>query len=222
MPLQAILFDMDGVIADSEVMWNDIDATLLREFGVTGDLDPADKHAVMGASFPIALGYYRDKYQLRTAMEELIVRRTAIAGEYYAQRIPIFEDAPRVLTELRDMGLKIGLGTSSIAAFVIPFLARHQLSAMFDDITTGEEVEKGKPNPDIYLLAARKAGAEPANCLVVEDAQAGVKAGKSAGCPVAAIPDVRFVKREDYVGRADYILNDLGEVPDLVRRLRAE
>ena len=216
--IQALLFDRDGVIADSEPLWNDIDAALLKPYGVTHEPE-ADKHAVMGVSFPIALAYYRDKYQLRTEIEELIVRRTQIAGEYYAERMPVFPDAPQVLAEIRASKLKIGLATSSIAAFVLPFLERHNLTNAFDAITTGAEVTRGKPHPDIYLLAAQKAATPPASCLVIEDSLAGLQAGRDAGCLTVGLPDARFVKRENYEGRADYLLNGLGELPELVRQL---
>lgn len=209
---------MDGVLADSETLWTDIDATMLAEYGVSyaGEY----KHNVLGTSFPLALGFYKDTFKLRQSIEELISRRQTIAAEYYATRIEIFSDAPTVLHSLRAMKLRIGLATSSLSVLALPFLERHRIIGFFDVLVTGEEVERGKPHPDIYLRAAQKLGVAPERCLVAEDSLAGVAAGKSAGMTVAAIPDPRFVRVEDYTELADYVLSRLSEVTTLASHLR--
>jgi beta-phosphoglucomutase-like phosphatase (HAD superfamily) len=86
---------------------------------------------------------------------------------------------------------------------------------------TGEEVERGKPFPDIYLRTAEKLRLLTNACLVIEDALSGVAAGKAAGMCVAAIPDTRFVDPADYKKEADYVLGSLSEIPPLVRRAAA-
>lgn len=217
MNIKAILFDLDGVLADSEPMWNDIDGALLAQYDVV--YGGEHKRQVLGTSFPIALQFYKDTFGLRAEIEELALRRTEIATDFYANRIPIFEDVPAVLPAIKEMGLRIGLASSSVGALVLPFLERHDIRRYFDQVVTGEEVEHGKPNPDIYLKAASKIHVEPANCLVVEDALAGITAGKSAGMDVVAIPDPRFVDVTLYNGKADYLMSRLGELPDLVRHL---
>lgn len=212
---QAVLFDLDGVLADSEPMWNEIDGALLAEYGVTygGEY----KHVVLGKSFQLALQFYKDTFNVRAEVEEMALRRTQIATDFYARRIPMFAEAPVVLRQLRDAGLKIGLASSSVRALVVPFLERHDLKKYFHALTTGEEVERGKPNPDIYLRAAQKVEVEPRYCLVVEDALSGVAAGKSAGMTVVAIPDARFVDPALYVERADALLARLAELPEWMR-----
>src|SRR5436853_378353 len=96
---------------------------------------------------------------------------------------------------------------------------RHQLTGFFEIIVTGEEVERGKPAPDIYLCAAQKLGIPADKCLVVEDALPGVAAAKAAKMRVAAIPDHRFVDPREYEKRADYVLSSLKELLALVRKL---
>ena len=187
----AILFDLDGVIADSEPMWNDIDSAMLQTYGI--EYAGEHKHQILGTSFTVALNFYRDKFKIRAEIEEMMLRRRDIARDFYAERIPIFNSAPQVLAALKKQNFKIGLATSSISDLVLPFLKCHDLNQYFDAITTGEEVENGKPAPDIYLAAARKAGAEPSACLVVEDAIAGLQAGRAAGMTTVAIPDARWV-----------------------------
>src|SRR5207302_128219 len=94
----------------------------------------------------------------------------------------------------------------SVSASARPFLDRHGLTPFFDVIVTGDEIERGKPDPDIYLLAAEKLGIRADACLVIEDALSGIAAGKAAGMRVAAIPDRRVVDARDYEQGADYEL----------------
>jgi HAD superfamily hydrolase (TIGR01509 family) len=210
MRFAAVLFDMDGVIADSEEMWNEIDGALLKGYGV--DYSGEHKSQVLGKSFPLALAFYRDTFGIHAEIEEMVIRRSEIAREFYSGRIPMFPQAPGVLAGLRERGLKLGLATSTVSALALPFLERHGLRQYFDAVTTGEEVEKGKPNPDIYLKAASKVGAAPGSCLVVEDALAGVQAGKSAGMTVAAIPDARWGDVSLFPQKADFVLGDLAQL----------
>jgi beta-phosphoglucomutase-like phosphatase (HAD superfamily) len=123
------------------------------------------------------------------------------------------------LQELRQMKLHLAVATSSVSASARPFLARHGLTTFFEVVVTGEEVEHGKPHPDIYLRAAEKLGVTADACLVIEDALSGIAAAKAAKMRVAAIPDTRFVNPSDYKKEADYILSSLKEVPSLIRNV---
>jgi 16S rRNA pseudouridine516 synthase len=116
------------------------------------------------------------------------------------------------------MNLRLAVATSSVGASARPFLDRHQLTAFFDVIVTGDEIERGKPAPDIYLRAADKLGVAANECLVIEDALSGIVAGNAAGMLVAAIPDTRFVDPREYEKEADYLLGSLSEISVLVRR----
>ena len=115
------------------------------------------------------------------------------------------------------MKLRLAVATSSVSASARPFLDRHQLTGFFEVIVTGEEVEHGKPAPDIYQCAAKRLEMPAEACLVVEDALPGVAAARAAKMRVAAIPDGRFVDPAEYEKRADYVLNSLKELPRLVR-----
>ena len=215
--IEAVLFDMDGVLADSELMWNEIDATMLAAFGFT--YHGEHKEHVLGKSFPLALQFYKETYNLPESIEQLLVRRSNIAIDYYSSKIDTFADVTGVLAALRARELKLGVATSSVGALIYPFLQRHGITEYFQTIITGEEVKRGKPYPDIYLKCAEKVGAAPEKCLVVEDALAGIQAGKSAGMTVAAIPDPRFSDVTLFPDKADYILGRLGELTDLVDKL---
>jgi HAD superfamily hydrolase (TIGR01509 family) len=213
----AIIFDLDGVLADSEPWWSKIDAELLAEYGATYR---GEYHQnVVGVSYRLAVEFYKNAFGLFAPTEELMRRRGEIATEFFADRVGLFPNVKEVLEELRQMKLHLGVATSSVSASARPFLDRHQLTGFFDVIVTGEEVERGKPAPDIYLCAAQKIGIPAEACLVVEDALPGAAAAKAAKMRVAAIPDRRFVDPHEYEKEADYVLSSLKELPALIRKL---
>ena len=153
------------------------------------------------------------------SIQPVMRRRGEIATDFFANRVGLFPHVQEVLQELRQMKLHLAVATSSVSASALPFLDRHQLTGFFEVIVTGEEVERGKPAPDIYLCAAQKLGIPADKCLVVEDALPGVDAARAAKMRVAAIPDQRFVDPDKYKKKADYVLSSLKELPALVRKL---
>jgi len=215
--MRSVIFDLDGVLADSEPWWNEIDAKLLAEYGVTyrGEFH----RNVLGVSYRLACEFYQKTFGLSASVEELMRRRGEIATEFFANRIDLFPSVKPVLKELRQMNLRLAVATSSLTASARPFLARHELTGFFDVVVTGEEVERGKPAPDIYLSAAEKLGVPADACLVVEDALSGVAAAKAAKMRVAAIPDTRFVDPREYAKQADYVLGSLSELLPLITRI---
>ena len=218
-PLRAVIFDLDGVLADSEPSWNEIDAELLSEYGV---IYRGEYHRdVLGVSYRLAVEFYKKAFGLSASVEELIQRRGEIATEFFANRVGLFPSTKTTLERLRKMKVQLAVATSSVSASARPFLDRHGLTPFFDVIVTGDEIERGKPDPDIYLRVAKKLGIGADTCLVIEDALSGIAAGKAAGMRVAAIPDRRFVDARDYEKEADYMLGNLSEIPALVRRVRA-
>ncbi len=219
-PIQAVLFDCDGVIADSESAWNDIDREHLLAFGVP-DYTGQYKAQVIGKSFALSDGFYRDTFGIDATVEEMMEQRIGVAAKYYGEIIPLYKDAFAVLETLKSRGLKLALATSSVGRLIRPFLIRHGIDGFFDFVVTGEQVEHGKPHPDIYLKAAKGVGVAPAQCLVVEDALAGLQAGRSAGCQTVAIPDARWLDPGEFAGKADFQIAALGDLLTVVEKLGA-
>jgi HAD superfamily hydrolase (TIGR01509 family) len=219
MSFRAVIFDLDGVLADSEPWWNEIDAQLLREYGVTyyGEYH----RDVLGVSYRLAVDFYKKAFCLSAPTEGLMRRRGEIAAEFFANRVGLFPSTRAVLEELLQMNLHLAVATSSVSASARPFLDRHKLTTFFNVILTGDEIERGKPHPDIYLCVAEKLDVPSDECLVIEDALSGIAAAKAAGMRVAAIPDARFVDARDYEKEADYVLGSLSEIPALVRHVAA-
>jgi hypothetical protein len=122
----AVIFDLDGVLADSEPWWSQIDAKLLAEHGVTYR---GEYHQnVVGVSYRLAVEFYKKAFDLSVPTEELMRRRGEIATEFFANRVGLFPDVKEVLEELRQMKLHLAVATSSVSASARPFLDRHQLT----------------------------------------------------------------------------------------------
>src|SRR5215813_2780807 len=181
---RAVIFDLDGVLADSEPKWNEIDAKLLAEHGVTYR---GEYHRnVLGVSYRLALEFYKKTFGLSVPTDEMMQRRGEIATEFFASRIDLFPYTKQVLQGLQRMNppVRLGLATSSVSASARPFLDRHKLTSFFEAIVTGEEVDRGKPHPDIYLRAAAKLSVATDACLVIEDSLSGITAAKAANMRV--------------------------------------
>lgn len=216
----AVIFDLDGVLADSEPCWNEIDAKMLAEHGVNYR---GEYHRnVLGVSYPLAVEFYKEKFGISAPTEYMMRRRGEIATEFFANRVGLFPSTKDVLNELREMKLRLAVATSSVSASARPFLDRHQLTQFFEVIITGDEIERGKPAPDIYLRTAEKLAIAANECLVIEDSLSGIAAAKAAKMRVAGIPDRRFVDPSEYERETDYLLIDVSGIPALLSRLKLE
>jgi HAD superfamily hydrolase (TIGR01509 family) len=213
----AVIFDLDGVLADSEPWWNQIDAKLLSECGV--NYHGEHHQDVVGVSYRTAIDFYKNAFGINVPAEQMMKRRGQIAAEFFADRVDLFPGAREVLEALRQTKLRLAVATSSVGSSARPFLARTELTEFFDVIVTGDEVENGKPAPDIYVRAAEKLNTSADECLVIEDALAGIAAAKAAKMRVVAIPDRRFVDPAAYEKQSDYLLNNLTELPALIRKI---
>jgi 16S rRNA pseudouridine516 synthase len=218
-PFYAVIFDLDGVLADSEPWWNQIDAKLLTEYGVSYR---GEYHRnVLGVSYRLAVEFYKNAFHISASAEELMRRRGEIATDFFANRVDLFPSAKMTLEQLREMKLALAVATSSVSASARPLLERTEIRSLFSVVITGDEVQQGKPHPDIYVRAAKKLGISPEACLVIEDSLAGIAAGKAANMRVAAVPDRRFVDPREYEKEANYVLGSLSEVPGIIRRANA-
>ena len=218
-PIQAVVFDLDGVLADSEPWWNQIDRKLLAERGI--DYRGEYHEHVLGVGYRVAVEFYKNAFNIPVSVQELMRRRGEIASDFFANQVELFPAAKTTLELLTEMKLHLALATSSMSASARPFLDRTGIGDFFRVVVTGDEVQRGKPEPDIYLRTVQKLGIASARCLVIEDALAGVAAAKAARMPVAAIPDTRFVDNRKYDEKADYVLQSLSQIPALIHRIHA-
>src|SRR5436853_794199 len=117
---RAVIFDLDGVLADSEPWWNEIDAQLLREYGAVYHGEYHEQ--VLGVSYPIAIDFYKKAFGITASSGDMMRRRGEIATEFFASKVGLFPNARGVLDQLQSMPVRLGLATSSVGASARPFL----------------------------------------------------------------------------------------------------
>ena len=186
--IEAIIFDVDGTIADSMWMWKQIDIEYLGRFGI--ELPPDLQKNIEGMSFRETAHYFKEHFNISDSVEKMMSDWNAMAANKYRYEIPLKEGVLTFFDECRRSGVYLGIVTSNSAELLGYLLKAHNLENYFDVIITGSDGLKGKPAPDMYLEAAKRLAVSPKKCLVFEDIIPGILAGKSAGMKVCAIDDL--------------------------------
>lgn len=210
-PWKAVVFDLDGVLIDSEPVFLEAARRLLALRNI--ELDLAFMSQVMGMPGRDVLPRFRERFQLMESVNDLghEYKRHFFAS-LEGGRVPLRPGVPEIVDQARTRGHRIGLATSSQRAYVDTVLAPHGFLSKFQHVLTCDDVPHGKPAPDIYHLAAERFDTTPDQLLVIEDSPNGVRAAKSAGCFCVAIP-LPHVDRAR-VSEADIVINSLTD-PDL-------
>jgi HAD superfamily hydrolase (TIGR01509 family) len=206
---RGILFDLDGLLVDSEILWSEADAAFFEARGIDPDPDEL-KTLLMGTTGEEAAHIIRKRYGLAESEETILADRQERVIRLYRERLDPRPGAEEVLARFDLPGWKRGLATASNRALVEAVFARLPWERRFDAVALSDDVPRGKPAPDLFLLAARRLGVEPASCVVVEDAPAGVAAARAAGMGSVAVPDPRFHRPEELP--ADLVLESLDEL----------
>jgi HAD superfamily hydrolase (TIGR01509 family) len=184
----AVLFDMDGLLIDSEPIWSIAEEEVMAELG--GPWSPRIKAALVGKRLDetaqIFLSFAPGSGRDPAYVESFLLRRMC---ELFRQRLPWQPGARGLLDALRDHGVPLGLVSSSYRALVDAAL-EDMGADRFAVTVAGDEVTHAKPHPEPYLRAALALGVDPASCVVLEDSLTGVLAGEAAGCAVVAVPSV--------------------------------
>ncbi|WP_106403624.1 HAD family hydrolase [Actinocorallia populi] len=187
MTLQAILFDLDGTLINSEPVWLAVEHEVMQWLG--GPWDVEHQNAVVGGALWSTVDYMLALAGSSVPREAVAERLLGLMAERLPTELAVMPGAKELLTEAAAEGVPIALVTStvrSLADVAIDALGRHH----FTLTVAGDEVEYTKPHPEPYLKAARLLGADPARCVALEDSLTGVKAAEAAGCAVVAIPCV--------------------------------
>ncbi|MFF2044305.1 HAD family hydrolase [Kitasatospora sp. NPDC058170] len=213
--LQAVLLDMDGTLVDTEEFWWQAEASLFAELGYA--LDEKDRVHVVGGPMSRVLDYLIGATGVDIAPADLTVLINQRFVDLLAGGVPLMPGAERLLNTLAAHGIPAALVSAS-HRHVIDIVLESLGSRHFAFSVAGDEVPRTKPHPDPYLEAVRRLGAEPARCVVVEDAPTGVRSAEAAGCPVIAVPSVAAI--EPAPGRL--VLSSLEQVDlELLRSLVA-
>jgi HAD superfamily hydrolase (TIGR01509 family) len=213
----AVVFDLDGVLVDSEMLWARAREQLARELG--GEWPPGTAEAMIGMSSPEWSGYMHEVLEVPAPAPEIAAAVVERLVALYERDLPLLPGAREAVAALaRDWPL--GLASSANRPVIDLVLTRAGMAALFAATVSSEEVARGKPAPDVYLEAARRLHAEPTRCVAVEDSANGMRAAAAAGMLLIAIPNRAFPPEPDALALADAKLDSLRALtPGLVRGL---
>lgn len=206
--IEAILFDLDGLMFDSEphslASWE----AVLAERGVT--LDQLTIDSILGRRIDATARTLIDKYHLPDTVQGLADAKTEYQITHLVGNVKPMPGLIELLDEIDRRGLLKAIASSGIRRYVEAVLRVNDLLGRFSVIVSGDQVAHGKPAPDVFLAAARALNTEPQHCLVLEDAPAGVQAAKAAGMTCIAVPDHGVAKLD--LSQADQLVASLHEV----------
>jgi HAD superfamily hydrolase (TIGR01509 family) len=217
--IEAVVFDLDGVLLDSEQVWDEVREELARERG--GRWHEGAQADMMGMSSPEWSRYMHDVIGLEEPPEEIndeVVRRML---ERYRTRLPLIDGAVDAVRRLATK-FRLGVASSSNRPLIDEALRAAGLEELFAATVSSEEVARGKPAPDVYLEAARRLGVPPEHAVAVEDSANGIRSAHAAGMPVVAVPNRQYPPDPDALALAAARLESLGDLtPELVTGLHA-
>ena len=176
---KSVIFDMDGVLIDSEPLHYESDRRTMREYGL--ELSDAEMEAYVGITGEKMWADLREKYGIADSVETLMRKQEAHKRALFGQDVQPIDGIPELLEALQSAGRGIALASSSPRYFIDMVLEGLGLRRYFPVVVSGADVKKGKPAPDIFLRAAELLGVEPQHCVVIEDSGHGVRAAKAAG-----------------------------------------
>jgi len=205
--MKAVIFDMDGVIIDSEPLHLKVEREIVEEFG--GKLSDEEYEEFVGTSDYHLWSSLKKRYNLKPSVEELI----ALKKQRFAEnidKVKLVDDFFDFMLELYNRQYLLALASSNNRKIIDMVIEKFKLNKYIKTSISGEEVLKGKPNPEIFLKAAKKLKVHPGNCLVIEDSHAGVQAAKAAGMKCIGFKNPNSGNQDLY--DADLIVERFGEL----------
>lgn len=211
-----IIFDMDGLMLESEELWSEVDRCVVAEYGL--EFNPSFKHLFMGCEKIESARKFCDLYGLSESPDVIAQKRNKLARKFYREGVKLMPGLTQLVCSLRDWGKPLAVATSADHAIVTIVMARFDIFTQFEAIVCADEVKKGKPAPDLFLEAARRLDVPARSALVLEDSPNGITAALSAGMKVIGVPNPA-VKRET-VEQATVLVEKLSHIStDLIARL---
>jgi HAD superfamily hydrolase (TIGR01509 family) len=218
--IDAVIFDLDGLLVDSEHLWDEVREALVRERG--GRWHERAQADMMGMSSPEWSRYMHEQLGLEESPDEIAAEAVRRMEAIYRERLPLLAGAREAVERLAARW-PLGLASSSNRPVIDLALELSGLARHFGATVSSEEVARGKPAPDVYLEAARRLGVDPTRASAIEDSHNGILSAAAAGMHVVAIPNRRFPPGEDALAKADVVLDSLDELtPATVSRLDGE
>ncbi len=206
---QAVVFDLDGVLLQSEEVWDAVRERYVRERG--GRYDEEVQRAMMGMSAPEWSRFLHEEAGVPDDSEAINRDVVARMLESYRRKLPLLPGAAEAVRRTAA-AFPLALASSSNREVFEAVLELGGLADCFRATVSSEEVERGKPAPDVYLEAARRLGVAPELCAAVEDSHAGIRSAKSAGMRVVAIPNASYPPDDEALALADAVVRSLDEL----------
>ncbi len=207
--ISAVVFDLDGVVVDTEQVWDEVREALVRERG--GRWHAGAQAAMMGMSSSEWSRYMHEELELTEAPTDIndeVVRRMLAR---YRERLPLLPGAVEAVERLAA-DFRLGVASSSNRPLIEAVLERAGIARHFAATVSSEEVARGKPAPDVYVEAARRLEVDPDRCAAVEDSANGLRSARAAGMRVLAFPNQHYPPPPGALALADVVLESLDEL----------
>jgi HAD superfamily hydrolase (TIGR01509 family) len=204
--IEGVIFDLDGVLLDSEHVWDEVREQLARERG--GRWHEQAQREMMGMSSLEWSRYMHDEIGLPDPPEEISAEVVRRLEALYREHLPAMPGAREAVGRLAAHW-PLGVASSSNRELIVLALELLGVADRFQAVVSSEEVARGKPSPDVYLEAARRLAVNPARAAAVEDSHNGIRSAKAAGMRVIAIPNRRFPPGDDALAEADLVVETL-------------
>ena len=214
MTVEAVVFDLDGVLVQTEEVWDEVRGAFVLERG--GRYDEEAQRAMMGMSSPEWSRYLHEELGVADEPDEIAAEMVRRMLARYRERLPLIDGAVEAVERLAERW-PLAIASSSNRPLIDAVVEGAGLAERFRATVSSEEVPRGKPAPDVYLEAARRLGVDPSRTAAVEDSHSGIRSAKAAGMRVLAIPNPSFPPDEDALAQADVVLAGLADLtPDAV------
>jgi HAD superfamily hydrolase (TIGR01509 family) len=209
MAIETVIFDLDGVLLDTEEEWDDVRREFAAQHG--GHWDEHDQPAVMGANSMQWAEYMRDHVGVDLSPQEIYNGVIAALRRRYAAHLPLIPGAREAVLRLAP-SFHLGVASSSPIELIEYSLELAGLRGHFGALVSSDQVASGKPAPDVYLEACRRLLTAPSQAAAIEDSANGLRAAASAGLAVIAVPNRDFPPSEDALALADVVLSSVADV----------
>jgi HAD superfamily hydrolase (TIGR01509 family) len=207
--LQAVIFDLDGVLIDSETVWDDARRQVVKDGG--GRWQESATRAMQGMSSPEWSRYLRDELGVELDPDQISDRVVELVLDEYRREVPLIPGAVEAVRRLAGHW-PLGLASSANRPVIDAVLETAGLTQSFSATVSGEEVQRGKPAPDVYLAVAAKLAVQPARSAAIEDSTNGLKAAAAAGMLVIAVPNREFPPTAEALSLAQLTAESVGEL----------
>ena len=210
--MDAVIFDFDGLLADTEIISLKVYQELLKDFGIPFTEETYSRE-YSGHREEENVQRFLDTYDLPWNFDQTLEKVYELEARILAKGVNLKKGAKNLLAFLEREGISIALATSSVESRARMILDSNGILSLFDHLVFAKDVKRSKPYPDIFLKACRDLNVLPENCLVLEDSEAGIEAAYRAGIPVICIPDLK-IPAQSFLNKTEQVFQDLDAVRD--------